>query len=389
MDGVTVVELGGWVAGPSASAVLADWGAEVVKIEPPDGDPNRAWMTECNPAFELDNRGKRSITLDLSVAAARRIALQLVERADVFVTNLRESALAGMGLDYPSVSERCPALVYASVTGYGSTGPDRDRPAYEGGAFWSRSGALLAMTPPGGDLPALPGGAGDHVTAVTAVAGIAAALFARRGSGRGQHVTTSLLRAGMFMMGFDLNVAARFGTPVTPLARAEARNPLYNAYRTADGAWVFLLGLQPDRHWSPVAAAVGHPEWLDDPRFATREGRAANNRALIALLDEAFAARPLGEWSAALDAHGVWWTRIQTPLDLLSDPQAEACGGFVEAPVTDGSARMVASPLDFTGTPWTVRRRAPEVGEHTEEVLQWLGYDWEAIGRLRGDGVLG
>ena len=388
--GVKVVEVAGWVVGPSVSAVLADWGAEVVKIEGPDGDPNRAWATsDVNPAFELDNRGKRSVTLDLKTDAGQGIAHELLATADVFVTNLRRAALEGLGLDYASLAARYPRLIYTSVTGYGLTGPDADRPAYDGGAFWSRAGVLTAMTPAGAALPAAPGGAGDHVTAITAVAGVGAALFARHATGTGQHVTTSLLRSGIWMMSFDVNTALRRGVPFTPLPRTEARNPLYNTYQAGDDAWFHLLGLQPDRHWDPLMRAIDAPALRDDARYATGTGRAEHSREVIRLLDDVFASAPMAEWRERFDEAGVWWAPIQAPIALLDDAQAHAGGAFVDAPVAEGTAVAVASPVDFTGTPWRITRRAPEAGEHTEEVLLELGHDWDDITRLRDDGAFG
>jgi len=384
-----VIDLGTFVVGPSAAAILADWGADVIKVEPPDGDPNRAWTTDRNPTFELDNRGKRSITLNLRVRDAIEVLLDLVSAADVLVTNLRPGVLENLGLDYASLAERFPRLVYAAITGYGSQGPDRDRAAYDGGAFWARAGVLASMTLPGGDLPFAPGGSGDHVTAITAVAGIAAALASRASTGRGQQVSTSLFRAGIFTIGADVNRVLRVGEAFGTRNRTEVPNPLYNSYRCADDRHLFLLGLQPDRHWESLVAALGDPELLADPRFAGARERAANAPALIAILSEAFASASLADWSAKLDAHGMWWAPVQGPMDIPNDPQAVAAGAFIEAPVTEGTATMVATPVDFSATPWGIARRAPETGEHTEEILLERGKSWEQISALRDSGALG
>ena len=389
LEGAVVVEFGGWVVGPSTTAILADWGAEVVKIEPPGGDPNRAWVTGANPTFELDNRGKRSITLDLGTEGGRGVVLRLLDRADVFVTNVRPPALASFGLDYETLADRFPRLVYAQITGYGRSGPDRDRAAYDSGAFWARAGVLRAMTVPGSELPISPGGSGDHVTSVTTVAGIAAALVARGRTGRGQLVSTSLMRAGIFTVGSDVNRALRLGEAFPVRPRTDARNPLFNSYRCRDGEHLFLLGLQPDRHWEAAVTALGRPELRDDPRFSTSAGRAEHATALIEAMSEAFASADRAEWGAVLDAHGVWWSPVQSPEDLPGDEQAVASGAFVEGPTADGPKAMVSSPVDFSETSWSVSRRAPETGEHTEELLLELGLDWDDITSLRDAGALG
>ena len=243
LEGIFVVELGFWVAGPACAGVLADWGAEVVKVEPMTGDPFRG-MTEmwntiygvpANPPFALDNRGKRSIGLDYGMEAGKAVLLELIDRADVFVTNLRVGALERAGLDYESLNARNPRLVYASITGLGLEGPDAMRPAYDVGSFWSRAGIAASLTPDGAQLPYQRGGMGDHLTGLAAAAGISTALYHRERTGEGQLISTSLLRLGAYMVSWDLNIALRFGAPTIPTSRSSAGNPLINGYRAADG----------------------------------------------------------------------------------------------------------------------------------------------------------
>jgi len=279
-EGIRVVELAVWVAGPSAGGILADWGAEVIKIEPPDGDPFRGLYLSvagvelpANPPFELDNRGKRSLVLDLRTAEGRGVALALLDRADVFVTNVRPAALARLGFDYESLAARNPRLVYARVTGYGERGPEADRPAYDVGAFWSRAGIAAALMPPGTEPPFQRGAMGDHVAGMTLAGGVTAALLAREKSGRGQLVTTSLLRIGIFVLGWDTNAALRLGIEASPMTRRTQPNPVISSYQAGDGRWFWLLGLQGQRHWPDLVRAVARPDLLEDPRFATMAAR--------------------------------------------------------------------------------------------------------------------
>jgi crotonobetainyl-CoA:carnitine CoA-transferase CaiB-like acyl-CoA transferase len=396
LTGIRVVELGLWVAGPSAGAVLADWGAEVVKIEPPEGDPFRGlYLTvagtelPANPPFELDNRGKRSVALNLATAEGRRIAHDLIEGADVFITNMRLPALARLGLDWRTLAARNPRLVYGLVTGYGERGPDAERPSYDIGAFWARAGIAAALTPPGGEPPFQRGAMGDHTAGMTLAGGVSAALLARERTGRGQLVSTSLLRVGLYVLGWDTNAALRLGIEAAPMTRASTPNPVISAYRAGDGRWFWLLGLQGQRHWPDLVRAIERPEWLEDPRFATMKARREHVTELVALLDELFATRTLAEWGEAFDRAGMWWAPVQSTMEVIADPQAEAAGAWVDVPVAEGgTARMVATPVDFSDTCWAPAGASPECGQHTEEVLLELGYDWERIGTLKEAGVI-
>ena len=397
MQGIKVVELGFWVAGPACAAILADWGAEVVKVEPMTGDPYRGMAQTWekmygraeNPPFELDNRGKRSIGLDYSTPGGLEVLHALIDQADVFVTNLRVPALERAGLTFDDLRARNPRLVYASLTGLGLDGPEADRAAYDLGAFWARSGIAAALTPPGQPFPYQRGGMGDHMTGMAMAAGVSAALFHRERTGEAQQVSTSLLRLGAYMVGWDLNLALRFGAPTVPTARDAAGNPLLNGYVAADGKGFWLLGLEGDRHWAGILRAIDREEWLDEPRFRSLSARGANARELIGLLDELFATRPRAEWIERFDAHGVWWAPIQAVHELPDDPQAVAAGCFVDTPMPDGTmAPMTATPLDFSASSWQPSAPCPEFGQHTEEILFDLGYGWDRISALKDAGAV-
>jgi crotonobetainyl-CoA:carnitine CoA-transferase CaiB-like acyl-CoA transferase len=388
MGGIKVVEIGLWVAGPSCGGILADWGADVVKIEPLAGDPFRTieWQypDNLNPPFELDNRGKRSLAIDLTDDRGLGIVHELLATADVFITNYRPGGLERVGLDYRSLAHRYPTLIYAQITGYGLGGDERDRAAYDMGAFYSRAGIGAAITPDGQDLPYPRSGMGDHMTGLAAAAGVSAALFDRARTGKGQRIATSLLRAGAYMYGWDHNVSARLDMDAEPVTRSRPPNPLLNGYRCGDGEWIWLLGLESDRHWPNVLAALDKPGWQHDPRFDTIEGRMERSAELVAAIDEVLATRTREEWAPILDRHGVWWAKVQSTLEMRSDPQAHAAGCYVKAPTWEGAVvDMVATPVDFDATPWAVSAPAPELGHHTELVLTELGKDWDEIEELK------
>ncbi len=393
LAGVRVVELGLWLAAPACASILADWGADVVKIEPLGGDPFRglAWAYggEMNPPFELDNRGKRSVAVDLRTAGGQDVLGALLADADVFITNYRPGGLERLGLDWPSLHDRYPQLVYGSITGYGLDGPERDRASYDMGAYWGRAGVAAALTPPGQDLPYQRGGFGDHLTGMSLAGGVSAALFARQRTGEGQLVSTSLLRAGMYQLGSDINTSLRTGWPTLAASVRSVPNPLLTGYRCANEEWIWLLGLEGDRHWPNVATALQLDHLRDDPRFATMEGRRDHAVEVTATLQARFESSSRAEWGQRLDAAGVWWAKVQHAHELVDDEQAHAAGGFVDVPVSDGTvARMVASPVDFSGRSRFTDRATPELGQDTELILIELGWDWERIEALKQAGAI-
>jgi crotonobetainyl-CoA:carnitine CoA-transferase CaiB-like acyl-CoA transferase len=387
-----VVELGVWVAAPGAAALLADWGADVVKVESPAGDPMRYVFESlgigadgANPAFALDNRGKRSVALDLRDASDRQHLEDLLDWADVFVSNLRLDALDRLDLEPAKTVARHPRLVYCSVSGFGLRGEERNRPIYDIGAFWARSGLSVQMADTEGVPLNARGGIGDHITALAAVSGLLAAVLEQRTSGKGQVVEVSLLRTGAYVLGWDLGLQMTLGKVAPSEPRSNNQAPLMNPYRAGDGRWFFFTGLEIERHIPAVCRALGRPDLLEDPRFESASAMRRNRSEVIALLDGIIAERPLDEWAARFDREGVWWAPAQTPAEVVADPQLVANGGFVEIPSRAGpTQRSVNGPVTFSGAGAARPGPVPALGEHTDEVLREVG-GRSAPGRRPGD----
>ena len=380
LEGIAVVELGMWVAAPAAATMLADWGADVVKVEAPTGDPNRYTLKHVGqdidsaPPFETDNRGKRGIVLDLRSEDGKEDLERLLERADVFVTNLRPGALERLGLAPDELRVRHPRLVVGTLTGYGWAGAERDRAGYDVSAFWARPGIAAMLNPAGEPPPGIRPGLGDRTAASNLVAGVLAALLRRERTGEGGVVDVSLLRSGTYANGNDLALQNFFGKRGRTRPRTEHESPLYNSYRTADDRWFWLVGLEGNRHWPGVVKALGRADLETDERFATGKARRGHVRELIAEFDAEFARRTLAEWAERFDAEGVWWAPVQTLAEVAADPQAEAVGAFVEQPGMGDAPplRTVSTPVSFWGVDDKPRAGAPTLGEHTDDVLREL-----------------
>ncbi len=380
LAGIRVVELTMWIAGPSAGGLLADWGADVIKIEPPSGDPQRNILGAMGygdlpvPGFALDNRGKRSVALDLATEEGRTAMEELLKRADVFLTNMRPKSLATMGLSPLQVHERHPRLIVTTITGYGLDGPDADLPGYDIGAFWARTGIARDLVPRNASPIGVRGGLGDHYTGLSATAGLLAALVERGRTGTGRIVETSLMRTGLWAIGHQVVIQDTFGRLESAKPREIAPVPLVNSYETGDGHWFWLIGLEADRHFPTVAAAIEQPGLLTDERFADAKTRKQNSSVLIALLDEAFRSQPLAHWKDMFTRHDVWWAPAQTMAEVLEDPQVHATGGFVQVANPDGEPyRSVNNPINFRGSPLRNTGPSPKVGQHTDEVLREIG----------------
>ncbi|MYA20964.1 MAG: CoA transferase [Chloroflexi bacterium] len=397
LAGVRVIEAATWLAAPAAAALLADLGADVIKIEPPGGDPWRHFDTSSmgfeEPSaiqygFELDNRGKRSIAVDLRQSGAPELVRRLCEEADVFVTNLMQRER--WGIDERTLRAVNPALIYTAVSGYGERGPAADREGFDYAAFWASSGIMGLSGEPSSPPPFCRTGQGDHATALNLLSAILVALRLRDQSGEGQTVEVNLMQTGLWTIGADAAVAAVSGEQPRRYDRSRPWNPIRNSYQTRDGRWLLLGMTQADRFWPRFVAMIGAPSWALDPRFATLEGRKRHAAELRARIEELIASADLAEWGRRLDEAELVWAPVATLPEALADPQVEANGVLeeIEHPQA-GAYRTLAAPFRVSGAETAARGPAPAPGEHTSEVLAELGLDDDEIASLAASGVFG
>lgn len=389
LAGLKILEHATYIAAPGAGGIMADWGADVIKIEPPGGDPIRQFFESIgadagiNPVFDMDNRGKRSIILDASKPEGRAVIERLVRDVDVFLTNVRPGGLERSGLDYESLAKINPRLVYASVTGYGLTGPDANRPGFDIAAFWARSG-LAAMTAPKGVEPfPLRTAMGDHVTSMATAAGVLAALLEREKTGKGRLVEASLLRAATYAVGSDMAIQHAFGRLASNRPRPDAINPIANFFQAKDGQWLTIVPRQGSADWLPLCRALDAVALSEDPRFASSKARRENGPALVAALDAAFAALPFQVIAERLDSADIVWAPVQTAAQAVADPQVQAAGAIVETPLAQGgSMKAPGGPVRFPGLEDGPKGPAPGPGAHTRSVLAGAGYSVAEIDAL-------
>ncbi len=397
LAGVRVIEAATWLAAPAAAALLADLGADVIKIEPPGGDPWRHFDTSSmgfeEPSaiqygFELDNRGKRSIAVDLRQPGAPGLVRRLCEDADVFVTNLMQRER--WGIDERTLRAANPALIYTAVSGYGERGPAADREGFDYAAFWASSGIMGLSGEPSSPPPFCRTGQGDHATALNLLSAILVALRLRDRSGEGQTVEVNLMQTGLWTIGADAAVAAVSGEQPRRYDRSRPWNPIRNSYQTRDGRWLLLGMTQADRFWPRFVSMIGEPSWALDPRFGTLEGRKRHAAELRVHIEELIASADLAEWGRRLDEAELVWAPVATLPEALADPQLEANGVLeeIEHPQA-GAYRTLAAPFRVSGAETAARGPAPAPGEHTSEVLAELGLDDDEIASLAASGVFG
>ncbi|GAC70326.1 CaiB/BaiF CoA transferase family protein [Gordonia soli] len=404
MEGVRVLEVAQFTFVPSAGAVLADWGADVVKVEHAEsGDAQRGLVrvlgydtsdSSFAPIMEGPNRGKRSVGIALDRPESRPVLEELVRRSDVFLTNFLPAARGKLGITVDDIRAINPDIVYVAGSGFGSEGPDAEKGGYDSTAFWARGGSAFGTTPAGSDrVSFMPAGAyGDNIGGMTIAGGIAAALYARATTGETSEIDVSLLAVGAWATQFTVNMALMRGEALpaqSPHRRsASAGNPLSGAYRTADGRWLQLSMLQARRYWPEFCRAIGHDELVDDERFATDELINRNHAEAFDIFADIIGAESLDHWRTALAHIRGQWAIVQDSWDLGNDAALLANGRIAEVTDAEGATRrLVANPVKFDNAK-TALTRAPGFAEHTDEVLRELGFDDEALIALKIAGAV-
>jgi crotonobetainyl-CoA:carnitine CoA-transferase CaiB-like acyl-CoA transferase len=393
-SGLKVVDLASFIAGPSAAVILSDFGADVIKVEPPAGDawrrghqiPPQPQAKDAYP-WHLANRNKRGITLDLKSPTAAQVLEKLVKWADVLIVNTPHPARKKLRLEYDDVEQWNPRLIYADLTGFGDIGPDANLPGFDITSYWARSG-LLSMTRDAGAPPTWPvAGSGDNATAVGLYSAIVTALYHRERTGKGSHVTTSLLAEGVWSASVSIQAALCEAKFFAPHDRKNPANAALNVYRAADSTW-FVLIVTPDK-LQAVAKAIGRTDLLTDPRFSDPAKLTANMPALVAILDEVFAQHAMAHWYEVFDEAHVTFGAVREPQEVINDPQLRLNDIIVPLEGAGGKLKStISSPIQVRGVEKVSARRAPEIGEHNEEVLRQLGFNANEIGDLRTSGAV-
>ena len=397
LSGMRVIDCGTYIAGPAAATILSDFGAEVIKIERPQGgDPYRYLSflpgmaaSEHNYCWLLDARNKKSLALDLRDEAGREVLRKLISTADIFITNYPPDLAARFQVRYEDIEALNPRLIYAQITGYGEAGDDTNKPGYDTTAYWARSGLTEIMFDLTRSTGATPCGTGDHPVALALFGAIMLALYRRQMTGRGSKVSTSLMATGAWSNSCQIQ-AAMLGAVFPPKrTRVTALNPLVNGYQARDGYRFMLCCLDTRYDWGRLCRAIGRTDLTEDARYASADARYENGGDVVALLDEAFTSKDMAEWQVLFDQHSVIWGPIPKIDRVAADPQMKANGVFAEFDHPElGSVPTVNNPINVTGITKEKPKLAPDIGQHSIEIMKTLGYEDDAIQGLIKSGVI-
>jgi crotonobetainyl-CoA:carnitine CoA-transferase CaiB-like acyl-CoA transferase len=400
LEGVKVVEVGGVAAMPLAGMLMASWGADVIHVEPPGrGDLQRhllptgmgGWAKPhpVNYLWEHVGRGKRSIALNMGSSQGQAILHRLCASADLLLNNLRPYELKKFDLEFQTLSRLNPRLVYANLTGYGRQGPEGNTGGFDSVAFWARSGVMELMREPGGAPNISRPMYGDSITSLSLLAGVMAALFIRERTGLGQEVDVSLFNTAVWVLGADITGCLVSEEDAVRPTRQRMANPIRNIYPTRDNRWIMLGMTNAQHYWPGFCQAIERPDLEHDPRFATYDARAAHAEELVAIVEERFRARTYEEWKTVLTANKLVWSSVNTPLEVTRDEQALANDFFVATHHPDyGPIRLLNNPIKLSRTPAEQKRKAPSLGEHTDEILMEIAYTQEEIAGFKEIGVV-
>jgi len=397
LAGLRVLDTANYIAGPSAAAVLADFGADVIKIEAPrGGDPYRQFQGyPGNPpsaydyGWQVDNRNKRGLALDLRTPEGQAVLARLAAGSDVVMVNAPLKSRARLGLEYETLSKHNPKLIYASFTAYGEEGPDADRIGFDHTACWARSGLMDTIKPSPDSAPARTAtGMGDHVSGLTLVAGVMMALYRRERTGRGGTVMTNLMANGLWMNAVQAQ-AMLFGAEYAHRPPRERNdNALHNLYRSSDGRWFHLIAVPEDKSWPALVTLLESDAVRDDPRFASTEARRRNSADLIAVLDKAFSECPLDHWAERFDAAGINYGPVARLRDIPEDRQMRETGAIAPICGLGDGLSIVDSPVWLGGAEKKAHGRAPRLGEHSAAILREFGFDETEIDALHASGTI-
>jgi crotonobetainyl-CoA:carnitine CoA-transferase CaiB-like acyl-CoA transferase len=393
-SGLKVVDLASFIAGPGAAVILSDFGADVVKVEPPAGElwrighkiPPQPQAKDAYP-WHLANRNKRGMTLDLKSPSARQVLERLVKWADVLIVNTPHTARKKLGLEYDDVTQWNSRLIYADLTGFGEKGPDANLPGFDITSYWARSG-LLSMTRDAGAPPTWPvAGSGDNATAMGLYSAIVTALYRRERTGKGSYVTTSLLAEGIWSASVSIQAALCDAKFFPPHDRKNPANAALNVYRAADDTW-FVLLVTPDKLVA-LAKAIDRTDLLTDPRFSDPAKLVQNMPQLAAILDEVFVSKPMAHWYEVFNGVNITFGAVRGPQEVIKDPQLRANDIVVPLEGAGGNlTSTISSPIQIHGVAKVAAKRAPELGEHNEEILNDLGFSAGDIDGLHASGAV-